>query len=76
MDFLNARCAELEGQLAAERAASRSARLDDEERGRYLGAIGELRREKAACMHELERAAGLAALLSDGRGAAQLVRAA
>ena len=47
-----------------------AARLDQEERTRYLDAISMLREEKQELLHELERAAGLAKALGLARPSA------
>ena len=70
VDFLNDRCAGLELQLEREQSMGRAARLDQEERTRYLDAISMLREEKQELLHELERAAGLAKALGLARPSA------
>ena len=64
IDTLNAELVRLQGVVAREQGTSRAARLDDDERQRYLGAIQQLRREKLLLTQELERTAGLAESLS------------
>ena len=58
VDFLNDSCAGLEMQLEREQSMGRAARLDQEERTRYLDAISMLREEKQELLHELGEGGG------------------
>jgi len=53
-----------------EAARTRAARLDQKEREKYLSAIAELRREKAALAEALERTSEMAGALGLARPAA------
>lgn len=67
IDALNSQLAVVGERLAVEQAEQRAARLDDNERARYMDAIKDLRREKLLLVHELERTAGLAGSLGLAR---------
>jgi outer membrane murein-binding lipoprotein Lpp len=70
VDFLNARCAQLEGALGEESAKSHAARFEADERQRYLDAIAELQHDKQVLQAELEHAASIASQLGLARPAA------
>ena len=67
VDFLNAQRAELEAALDAEAKASHEARMDGEERSRYLQTIAALRQEKDVAYQRLQHAAKLTAALGIAR---------
>lgn len=71
VDFVNARCAELESGLKTQAASTRVVRLDEEERQRLLDAVSELRRGKQSLQEQLEDAAGVAGALAQARPGAR-----
>ena len=67
VDFVNARCADLERSVRTQTAVETIVRLDEEERLRLLTAVSDLRRSQRLLEEQLEQAAAAGVVLATVR---------